>query len=91
MKINFHSTTPPRVATALILALSLAFTFPSCSDGSSGGSDDDCGQVSTPVENPSDSNGNGSGSNANPSNPSNPDSGSTNPEPPPKSNLHRNI
>lgn len=44
------------------------------------GSDDDSGQVTTPVENPSDSgtsSGNGGSSNTNPSNPSNPDSGST--------------
>lgn len=49
-------------------------------EADSGSSDDDSGQVTTPVENPSDSStsgGNGGGSNANPSNPSNPDSGST--------------
>ena len=39
MKFNTHSTTPPHWILACILALSLAFTFPSCSDGSSGGSD----------------------------------------------------
>ncbi|WP_294013936.1 hypothetical protein [uncultured Treponema sp.] len=49
MKINFHSTTPPRVAAALILALSLAFTFPSCSDGSSGGSDDNSEQATNQI------------------------------------------
>ena len=32
-----------------VLALSLAFTFTSCSDGSSGGSDDDSGQVTATV------------------------------------------
>ena len=53
MKINFHSTIPPRVAAALILALSLAFTFPSCSDGSSGGSDDNSEQATNQIENPS--------------------------------------
>ena len=36
------------MATALILALSLAFTFPSCSDGSSGGSDNDSEQATNP-------------------------------------------
>ena len=41
MKINFHFTTPPHWILACILALSLAFTFPSCSDGSSGSSDDE--------------------------------------------------
>ena len=49
MKINFHSI-PPRAAVACVLALSLAFTFTSCSDGSSGGSDDDSGQVTNPKE-----------------------------------------
>lgn len=38
MKLNVH---PPHWILACILALSLAFTFPSCSDGSSGSSDDE--------------------------------------------------
>ena len=41
MKINFHFTTPPHWILACILALSILFIFPSCSDGSSGGSDDE--------------------------------------------------
>lgn len=43
------------------MALSLAFTFPSCSDGSSGGSDDDSGQVTNTA------NAGTSGENSNPS------------------------
>ena len=39
MKLNVHF--PPHWILACILALSLAFTFPSCSDGSSGSSDDE--------------------------------------------------
>ncbi|WP_353955425.1 InlB B-repeat-containing protein [uncultured Treponema sp.] len=34
---------------ACILALSIVFAFTSCSDGSSGGSDDDSGQVTNPA------------------------------------------
>ena len=45
MKFNTHFTTPPHWILACILTLSLAFTFTSCSNGSSGGSDDDSGQV----------------------------------------------
>lgn len=40
MKINFHST-PPQWLVACILVFGLAFTFPSCSDGSSSSSDDE--------------------------------------------------
>lgn len=66
MKFNIHFTTPPPHAiVACILALSIVFAFTSCSDGSSGGSDDDNGQVTNPAENPSDS-GNGGGANTNP-------------------------
>ena len=46
MKFNIHFTTPPHWILACFLALSILFTFPSCSDGSSGGSDDE--QVTTP-------------------------------------------
>ncbi|HAZ96111.1 leucine-rich repeat domain-containing protein [uncultured Treponema sp.] len=49
MKINFKFITPPQWILACILALGLAFTFTSCSDGSSGGSDDDSGQVTATV------------------------------------------
>lgn len=65
MKFNIHFTTPPHAIVACILALSIVFAFTSCSDGSSGGSDDDSGQVTNPAENPSDS-GNGGGANTNP-------------------------
>ncbi|WP_443977063.1 leucine-rich repeat protein [Treponema succinifaciens] len=41
MKFNIHFTTPPHAIVACILALSIVFAFISCSDGSSGGSDDD--------------------------------------------------
>ena len=71
MKFNIHFTTPPRAVVACILALSIVFAFTSCSDGSSGGSDDDSGQVTNPAENPSDF-GNGGGANTNPSNPETP-------------------
>lgn len=64
MKFNIHFTTPHAIV-ACILALSIVFAFTSCSDGSSGGSDDDSGQVTNPAENPSDS-GNGGGANTNP-------------------------
>ena len=40
MKFNIHFTTPHAIV-ACILALSIVFAFTSCSDGSSGGSDDD--------------------------------------------------
>lgn len=49
MKINFKFITPPHWLVACILALTLAFAFTSCSDGSSGGSDDDSGQVTATV------------------------------------------
>ena len=45
MKFNTHSTTPPHWILSCILALSIALSFTSCSDGSSGGSDDDSEQV----------------------------------------------
>lgn len=49
MKFNIHFTTPPHAIVACILALSIVFAFTSCSDGSSGGSDDDSGQVTNPA------------------------------------------
>lgn len=49
MKFNIHFTTPPHAIVAFILALSIVFAFTSCSDGSSGGSDDDSGQVTNPA------------------------------------------
>lgn len=61
MKLNVHFTTPPHWILACILALSLAFTFSSCSDGSSGSSDDDSGQVTNTA------NAGTSGENSNPS------------------------
>lgn len=48
MKFNIHFT-PPHAIVAYILALSIVFAFTSCSDGSSGGSDDDSGQVTNPA------------------------------------------
>ena len=41
MKFNTHFTTPPHWILACILAVSLALLFTSCSEGSSGGSDDE--------------------------------------------------
>ena len=75
MKINSHSI-PPRAAVACVLALSL-FLCTSCMTEADSGSDDDSGQVTTPVENPSDSGNSGNGensggSNTNPSNPETP-------------------
>lgn len=49
MKFNIHFTTPPHAIIACILALSIVFAFTSCSDGSSGSSDDDSGQVTNPA------------------------------------------
>lgn len=48
MKFNIHFTAPHAIV-ACILALSIVFAFTSCSDGSSGGSDDDSGQVINPA------------------------------------------
>ena len=90
MKINHKLLTPPHVCIACVLALSLAFSFTSCSDGSSG-SDDNGEQITNPADNSSNSNssdtdgsgnsgtsgGNGnSGSNTNPS-PSTPETPKT--------------
>ncbi len=66
---------PPRVCIACILALSLSF-FTGCMTEADSGSDDDNGQVTTPVENPDGGNtsnpGTSGGSNTNPSNPETP-------------------
>ena len=40
MKFNIHFTTPPRWILACVLALSLALSFTSCSDGTSGSDDE---------------------------------------------------
>ena len=64
MKFNIHFTTPPHWILACILAVSLALSFTSCSDGSSS-SDNDDEQITNPADNSSDSNSSGTGGSGN--------------------------